>query len=54
MATIALTSTDRNAVNGGIRTVDVQITRLRRKFEPDPKFPRFLQTVRDPLNGRFV
>lgn len=37
---------DGNAVNGGIRTVDVQITRLRRKIEPDSKFPRFLQTVR--------
>ena len=35
-----------NAVNGGERTVDVQITRLRRKIEDDPKFPRFLQTVR--------
>ncbi|WPZ32147.1 response regulator [Thalassobaculum sp. OXR-137] len=31
---------------GNVRTVDVQITRLRRKIEPDPKFPRFLQTVR--------
>ncbi|MBI1778369.1 MAG: response regulator transcription factor [Proteobacteria bacterium] len=28
------------------RTVDVQITRLRRKIEADPKFPRYLQTVR--------
>ncbi|MCK9992318.1 MAG: two-component system, OmpR family, phosphate regulon response regulator OmpR [Alphaproteobacteria bacterium] len=28
------------------RTVDVQITRLRRKFEPDPRAPRHLQTVR--------
>jgi two-component system phosphate regulon response regulator OmpR len=28
------------------RTVDVQITRLRRKIEADPKFPRHLQTVR--------
>ena len=28
------------------RAVDVQITRLRRKFEADPKQPRFLQTVR--------
>jgi len=37
---------DGSAVKGGIRTVDVQITRLRRKIEPDPKFPRFLQTVR--------
>jgi len=28
------------------RRVDVQMTRLRRKIEADPKFPRFLQTVR--------
>lgn len=28
------------------RAVDVQITRLRRKLEQDPKEPRFLQTVR--------
>lgn len=28
------------------RTVDVQITRLRRKIEADPKQPRYLQTVR--------
>lgn len=28
------------------RAVDVQITRLRRKLEDDPKAPRFLQTVR--------
>ena len=28
------------------RTVDVQITRLRRKIEPDPRQPRYLQTVR--------
>ena len=28
------------------RTVDVQVTRLRRKIEADPKFPRYLQTVR--------
>ena len=28
------------------RAVDVQITRLRRKFENDPKMPRYLQTVR--------
>ena len=27
------------------RTVDVHITRLRRKLEGDPKFPRYLQTV---------
>ncbi len=32
--------------SGNARTIDVQITRLRRKIEPDPKFPRFLQTVR--------
>ncbi|MBL4768806.1 MAG: response regulator [Rhodobacteraceae bacterium] len=28
------------------RAVDVQITRLRRKIEPNPKQPRYLQTVR--------
>ncbi|QHQ36185.1 response regulator [Algicella marina] len=28
------------------RAVDVQITRLRRKIEADPKTPRYLQTVR--------
>src|SRR5688572_1167183 len=31
---------------GQSRTVDVQVTRLRRKIEDDPKFPRYLQTVR--------
>lgn len=29
------------------RTIDVQITRLRKKIEPDPKNPHFLQTVRN-------
>ncbi|MBL8643270.1 MAG: response regulator [Rhodospirillaceae bacterium] len=28
------------------RTIDVQITRLRRKLETDPRQPRYLQTVR--------
>lgn len=37
---------DSQAAAGNARTIDVQITRLRRKIEPDPKFPRFLQTVR--------
>jgi len=32
--------------SGNVRTVDVQMTRLRRKIERDPKFPRYLQTVR--------
>ena len=31
---------------GNSRTVDVQMTRLRRKIELDPRFPRYLQTVR--------
>jgi two-component system phosphate regulon response regulator OmpR len=31
---------------GNGRAVDVQITRLRRKIEPDPRFPRYLHTVR--------
>ncbi len=38
------------AAHGGMvgqeRAVDVQITRLRRKIEHDPKTPRYLQTVR--------
>lgn len=38
-------------LGGGIaeaqeRAVDVQITRLRRKIEVDPRYPRYLQTVR--------
>ena len=33
-------------IEGSARTVDVQVTRLRRKIEPDPRFPRYLQTVR--------
>jgi two-component system, OmpR family, phosphate regulon response regulator OmpR len=32
--------------SGNLRTVDVQMTRLRRKIERDPRFPRYLQTVR--------
>jgi len=37
-----------NAVGGGMneRAIDVQVTRLRRKIEPDPGFPRYLRTVR--------
>ncbi|HUO21079.1 MAG TPA: response regulator [Caulobacteraceae bacterium] len=31
---------------GGGRGVDVQVTRLRRKIETDPRNPRYLQTVR--------
>ncbi|WP_237214270.1 response regulator [Falsiroseomonas oryziterrae] len=30
----------------GERAIDVQVTRLRRKVEPDPREPRFIQTVR--------
>ena len=40
---------DRAAHGGSVgqeRAVDVQITRLRRKIERDPKTPRYLQTVR--------
>ena len=33
-------------IDGGDRAVDVQITRLRRKIEPDARQPRYLQTVR--------
>ena len=28
------------------RSIDVQVTRLRRKIEEDPKLPLYLQTVR--------
>ncbi|MBM3620637.1 MAG: response regulator transcription factor [Alphaproteobacteria bacterium] len=28
------------------RTIDVHVTRLRRKIEPDPRFPRYLLTAR--------
>lgn len=28
------------------RSIDVQVTRLRKKFEDDPRMPRYLQTVR--------
>lgn len=33
-------------LEGQERTIDVQVTRLRRKIEPDAKKPRYLQTVR--------
>jgi two-component system, OmpR family, phosphate regulon response regulator OmpR len=36
----------RSRIDGNDRTVDVQVTRLRRKIEPDPRAPRYLQTVR--------
>ena len=36
----------RDAVDPSGRAVDVQVTRLRRKIEDDPKAPRYLQTVR--------
>ncbi len=32
--------------SGGSRAIDVQVTRLRRKIEPNPKLPTYLQTVR--------
>jgi two-component system, OmpR family, phosphate regulon response regulator OmpR len=35
-----------SAFAGNIRNVDVQMTRLRRKIESDPRYPRYLQTVR--------
>ena len=36
----------RDQDQGSDRAIDVQITRLRRKLETDPKDPRYLQTVR--------
>jgi two-component system phosphate regulon response regulator OmpR len=37
---------DHLGVAGNDRTIDVQVTRLRKKIEKDPKSPRLLQTVR--------
>lgn len=37
---------ERSRITGNARTVDVQVTRLRRKIEPDPRLPRYLHTVR--------
>jgi two-component system, OmpR family, phosphate regulon response regulator OmpR len=37
---------DLTGAAGGDRAVDVQVTRLRRKIERDPREPRYLQTVR--------
>ncbi|NKB55609.1 MAG: response regulator [Alphaproteobacteria bacterium] len=34
------------AIDGTDRMIDVQVTRLRRKIEPDSRAPRYLQTVR--------
>lgn len=36
----------RDTADASGRAVDVQVTRLRRKIEADPKAPRYLQTVR--------
>jgi two-component system, OmpR family, phosphate regulon response regulator OmpR len=35
-----------NVDGSNARTIDVQVTRLRRKLEDDPRLPRYLQTVR--------
>ena len=35
-----------SGVEANERAVDVQVTRLRRKIEADPRAPRYLQTVR--------
>ncbi|MAQ56085.1 MAG: DNA-binding response regulator [Rhodospirillales bacterium] len=37
---------EKSQLRGSIRAVDVQVTRLRRKIEPNPKMPRYLQTIR--------
>ena len=38
--------TQETGIGGNERTIDVQITRLRRKIEVNPKTPRYLRTVR--------
>ncbi|MDR3438470.1 response regulator [Telmatospirillum sp.] len=37
---------ERSGNGSNPRTVDVQVTRLRKKIEDDPRLPRYLQTVR--------
>ena len=44
--TVDLGRTPSEEADNSDRAIDVQITRLRRKIEPDPKEPRYLQTVR--------
>ncbi len=44
--TVARTELDTGSGDGQGRAVDVQITRLRRKIEDEPRRPRYLQTVR--------
>lgn len=34
------------SIGASARSIDVQVVRLRRKIEKDPKFPRYLQTMR--------
>ncbi len=41
-----VTDLGRDEAQAQDRAIDVQITRLRRKIEPNPKEPRYLQTVR--------
>ncbi len=36
----------RTGATGGGRAIDVQVTRLRRKIEKEPRLPRYLRTVR--------
>lgn len=38
--------TENSSGSSNPRTIDVQVTRLRRKIESDPRQPRYLQTVR--------
>jgi two-component system phosphate regulon response regulator OmpR len=38
--------TELTGASGGTRAIDVQVTRLRRKIETNPKLPTYLQTVR--------
>ena len=44
--TVNRTELDTGSADGQGRAVDVQITRLRRKIEAEPRLPRYLQTVR--------
>jgi two-component system phosphate regulon response regulator OmpR len=43
--TLSRAELSRRSSAASLRAVDVQIARLRRRIEPDPKAPRYLRTV---------
>lgn len=37
-----------------LRSIDVQITRLRQKIENDPQYPKYLKTIRNKGYGIWI